>query len=183
MKIEIETNRGYFGNLLLVSGNGRNVGKTFFACRIIELLAQKHPVTAVKISPHLHEIPENAVVLFRTEDFIVINETEISDKDSSLFLQSGAAKVLFVMAKPENLHDAFQYLKPYLTSGPVVCESAGLGEIIDAGLSFFIKNPNITIIKNHKQAQRSQIIENDGQNLHFDITRIEFDDNQFKLKD
>ena len=79
MKIEIETNRGYFGNLLLVSGNGRNVGKTYFACRIIGLLSQKNPVTAVKISPHVHEIPENADILIRSEDFIVINETEISD--------------------------------------------------------------------------------------------------------
>jgi len=176
-------NRLYFGNLLLVSGNGRNVGKTFFACRIIELLAQKYPVTAVKISPHLHEIPENSDILYRTDDFVVINETEISQKDSSLFLQSGAKKVLFVMAKPENLNDVFQSIKPGLTNGPVVCESAGLGEIIDAGLSFFIKKPNEAIIKNHKQARRSQIIENNGQNLNFDITQIEFEDNQFKLKD
>jgi hypothetical protein len=182
MKTDRENNSGYFGNLLLVSGNGRNVGKTFFACRVIELLSQKHAVTAVKISPHFHEIPENSDVLFRTDNFAVINETEITNKDSSLFLQSGAAKVLFVAVKPENLHDAFQYIKPDLTSGPVVCEGAGLGEIIDAGLSFFIKKPNEAIIKNHKQALRSQIIDNDGQNLHFDFTRIEFEDNQYKLR-
>jgi hypothetical protein len=183
MKKDEENKHRYYGNLLLVSGNGRNVGKTFFSCQIIKFLAQKHPVTAVKISPHLHEIPENSDVLNRTENFIVINETEISHKDSSLFLQSGAAKVLFVMSKPENLNDAFQYLKPYLTRGPVVCESAGLGEIIDAGLSFFIKNTNDAIIKNMKQVQRSQIIENDGQNFHFDIARIEFENNLFHLKD
>jgi hypothetical protein len=87
------------------------------------------------------------------------------------------------MTKPEKLHDAFQYLKPYLRSGAVVCESAGLGEIIDAGLSFFIKNPKDEIIKNRKQAQRTQIIENDGQNIRFDFARIEFENNLFCLKD
>jgi hypothetical protein len=182
MKKYEENYRGYYGNLLLVSGNGRNVGKTFFACRIISLLAQKQQVTAVKISPHLHEIPENIDVLCRTENFTVINETEINRKDSSLFLQSGAVKVLFVMCKPENLHEAFQHIKPYLTSGPVVCESAGLGETIATGLSFFMKKPNDAIIKNLKQAQRSQIIENDGQNIHFDFARIEFENNLFYLK-
>jgi hypothetical protein len=178
-----EHNNEFFGNVLLVSGNGRNVGKTFFACRIIELLAQKYPVTALKISPHFHQIQPNADVIFYSDDFTVINETEISHKDSSLFLQAGATKVLFVLVKTENLKEAFQYLKRLLTEGPIVCESAGLNEIINPGLSFFLKKPGEPIIKNQIQAENSQIIENDGNNLNFDITRIGFEDNLYNLKD
>jgi hypothetical protein len=178
-----EFNKEFFGNLLLISGNGRNVGKTFFACRVIELLAKKHPVTAVKISPHFHKIPENADILFHSKEFIVINETEITHKDSSLFLQAGATKVLFVMAKSKNLHDAFQFIKPNLKCVPVICESAGLCEIIDSGLLFFIKNPNNAINKNQTLTQCSQIIENDGQKFNFDITRIAFENNHYFLKD
>ena len=109
----------FFGNFLIISGNGRNVGKTFFACRIIEFLSQNHAVTAVKISPHFHQISENSDILINSEQFVVINETEISHKDSSLFFQSGAAKVFYVMANPENPEKAFQFLKPKLAEGPV----------------------------------------------------------------
>lgn len=182
MNQQQDFNEEFFGNLLLISGNGRNVGKTFFACRTIEYLSQKYPVTAVKISPHFHKIPENADVLFHSEDFTVINETKIIQKDSSLFLQAGAAKVLFVMAGPENLENAFQFLNPLLTEGPVICETAGLGEIINAGLSFFLKKPGEPIVKNQIQAQLSHLIENDGQTLDFDITQIGFENNHFFLK-
>jgi hypothetical protein len=172
----------YFGNLILISGNGRNVGKTFFTCLIIEFLSQKHTVTAVKFTKHFHQLPDNAEVLINDDDFIVLNETTISHKDSSLFLQAGATKVLFVMVRPENIEKAFQFIKYHLTDGPVICESAGLGEIIDSGLAFFLKKPGEPIIKNKKQSQLSQIIENDGQTLNFDINRIGFQNNQFFLK-
>ncbi|MCA1760074.1 MAG: hypothetical protein LC658_09925 [Bacteroidales bacterium] len=182
MNLQSKNNKEFFGNFLIISGNGRNVGKTFFACRIIEFLSQKHAVTAVKISPHFHSIHENAEVLINNDDFIVFNETTISHKDSSLFLQNGATKVLFVMVSPENLEKAVNSLKPLLTEGPVICESAGLGEIIDAGLAFFLKKAGELISKNKKQSQLSQIIENDGQSLNFDIHRIGFENNQFFLK-
>ncbi len=183
MNLQSKYNKEFFGNFLIISGNGRNVGKTFFACRIIEFLSQQHPVTAVKISPHFHQISENADILINSEHLVVINETEITHKDSSLFLQSGAAKVFFVMTNPENPEKAFQFLKTKLTEGPVVCESAGLGEFIDAGLSFFLKKPGDPILKNNWAAKHSHIIENDGGILNFDITKIKFEDNKFCLKD
>ena len=182
MNLQSKYTKEFFDNFLIISGNGRNVGKTYFACRIIEMLSKNHAVTAVKISPHFHQISENADMLINSEHLVVINETEISHKDSSLFLQSGAAKVFYVMANPENPEKAFQFLKPILTDGPVIFESAGLGEIIDAGLSFFLKKPGDPILKNNWAAQYSHIIENEGEILNFDITKIGFEDNQFDLK-
>ena len=182
MNLQSKNNKEFFGNFLVISGNGRNVGKTFFACRIIEFLSQNHAVTAVKISPHFHQIHDNAKVLINDDDFIVLNETEKTHKDSSLFLQSGAAKVFFVMANPANPEKAFQFLKPKLKEGPVIFESAGLGEIINAGLSFFLKKRGDPILKNNWAAQHSHIIENEGGILNFDITKIGFEDNQFDLK-
>lgn len=182
MNLQSKNSKEFFGNFLIISGNGRNVGKTFLACRIIEFLSQNNAVTAVKISPHYHQIHENVKVLINDDDFIVLNETEKTHKDSSLFLQTGAAKVLFVMVRPEKLEKAFQSLKPLLTEGPVIFESAGLGEIINAGLSFFLKKPGDPILKNNWAAKHSHIIENEGGILNFDITKIGFEDNQFDLK-
>ena len=171
------------GNLLLISGNGRNVGKTFFACRLIEYLSPNYPVTAVKISPHFHQIQENADVMFHSEEFIVINETEKTHKDSSLFLQAGALKVLFVMVRPENTEKAFQYIKPLLASGPAICESAGLYEWVDPGLFFFVIKAGDSFVKNGRAAQNAVVIENDGITLNFDVNEIGFENNQFYLID
>lgn len=182
MNVHQEVDKEFFGNLLLISGNGRDVGKTYFACQIIKYLSEKYPVTAVKISPHFHEITENTDILFKSEDFIVVNETTITRKDSSLFLQAGAVKVFFVMAKPEKLTKAFQFFKPFLIEGPVICESAGLGEIVNTGLSFFLRKPDEPVVKNQKPAQYAQIVENDGQSLNFNFDRIGFKNNQFFLK-
>jgi hypothetical protein len=87
------------------------------------------------------------------------------------------------MANPEYPEKAFQFLKSFLTEGPVIFESAGLGEIIDAGLSFFIKKPGDPILKNKTAAQHSYIIENEGGIMNFDITKIGFEDNKFDLND
>jgi len=43
-----------YPNILLVSGNGRNSGKTTLACKIIERFSKDHEITGLKISPHFH---------------------------------------------------------------------------------------------------------------------------------
>jgi len=91
--------------------------------------------------------------------------------------------VLFVMVKPENLGLAYQQIKPYLLNGPVVCESAGLHDLISPGLFFFIKKPSETVLKNASAEKIAITVENDGRYLSFDVSRIDFRNNQFYLND
>lgn len=170
-----------FPNFLLIAGNGRNVGKTFLACKIIEHLSKKQAVTGIKISPHFHAV-EKEKIRIQTNDFIIIEECQSTQKDSSLLLQAGAKKVYFVMAAQENLKKAFSNLIDILPQTAVVCESGGLQEFINPGLFLFVKRIGDEITKPHLLKFSPKIIENDGINFNLDISAIEFINNRFLLQ-
>ncbi|NQU52566.1 MAG: hypothetical protein HQ522_08505 [Bacteroidetes bacterium] len=167
-------------NLLLIAGNGRNVGKTFLATKIIKQLSQKEEVVGVKISPHFHPFDEETV-LFKNDEFVILEEKKINSKDSSLLLQAGAVKVYFVMVLQQNLQQAFLQLNKFLPQKAIVCESGGLHEFINPGLFLFVKRAGEEIRKEHLLKFLPQIVENDGTNFTLDISNIEFNNNHFSL--
>lgn len=175
------TNHIKMTNLLLIAGNGRNVGKTFIACKIIEYLSKTLEVTGLKISPHFHDVPEQEI-LFRNEHFIIVNETQINSKDSSLMVQSGAKKVFFVMVHQGYLHEAFEKLQHFLSGNIIVCESGALREIVTPGLFLFLKRKGEEIMKPQFLMYSPVVVNNDGFDFDFDIERIELKNNEVGLK-
>ena len=157
------------------------MGKTFLACKIIEQISKISEVTGIKISSHFHPVKKDNV-LIETNEFIIVKETEISGKDSSLMLQAGAIKVYFVMAAQENLQNAFLWLNKVLPEEAIVCESGGLGEIADPGVFLFVKNTDDQIVKKGYVQFSPRIVENNGENFDFNIRDISFDNNRFSLK-
>jgi len=168
-------------NMILISGNGRNVGKTFLACKIIQHLSQKVEVIGLKISPHFHEYNKLDVV-FKNDKFVILDEKQINTKDSSLMLQAGAKKVWFVMVEQKNLKDAFKYLKSNLSDKTVICESGGLHEFVTPGLYLFVKRTGEEIVKTHLLKYSPIIVNNDGKNFDFDIRSIVLQNHKFSLK-
>lgn len=168
-------------NLLLIAGNGRNVGKTTLACRIISHFANEMPVTAVKISPHFHDFDATDLV-FGTENFVIINETKRTEKDSSLMLQAGASKVFFVMAKTGYLSEATEKLLQFLPENLIVCESGGLHEFVTPGIFLMVKRTGDEIVKTHLLNYSPTIVVNDGKDFDFDIRRLKFSNNKISLK-
>ena len=61
-------------NMILIAGNGRNVGKTTFASNIIRHLSASTTVIGIKVSPHIHDLNEDLVVIQKTDDFVVAEE-------------------------------------------------------------------------------------------------------------
>ncbi|QIA07822.1 molybdopterin-guanine dinucleotide biosynthesis protein MobB [Draconibacterium halophilum] len=169
-----------YPNLLLIAGNGRNVGKTYFACRIIESLSKQTPITGLKITSHIHE-HNSEDVLQKDKHYVILQEKQITSKDSSLMLQAGAKQVFFVMAAPEYLIEAFEKLSAYLPETPIVCESGGLHEIINPGLFFFVQSPGNMVKKPHHLIHNPIIVYNDGENLKFDYSKIQVNNNKFSL--
>lgn len=158
-------------NLLLIAGNGRNVGKTFLACEIIKQLSVFADVIGLKISPHFHDYNSDDI-LFKSDNFIILNERQINSKDSSLMLQAGAKQVFFIMVKHTHLNSAFEYIKKHLSNKIVVCESAGLIEIIKPAHFLFVKRAVQNIVKKHHLEYSPLIVNNDGTNFDFDINSI-----------
>ena len=125
----------YYPNILLISGNGRNVGKTTLSCALIEHF-KSEKIIAVKISPHTHEFDANVEdVLFQTKDIIIIEEhRKDTGKDSAKFLKAGANRVFFIMVNDSYLQQAFDKLMEFVDEkSPMIIESAALRKIIIPG--------------------------------------------------
>lgn len=168
-------------NLLLIAGNGRNVGKTYFACKIIAQLSATTKVCGIKISSHFHSFCEKDI-LFQNEHFILLEEKQNSTKDSSLMLKAGAKHVYFIMTKQEHLHEAFQKIQSHLPEYAIVCESGGLHEIVTPGLFFFVHQSGKELEKKHHLNYSPIIVYNNGKEFDFDINHLNFINNKFTRK-
>jgi len=130
-----------YGNLLLISGSGRNSGKTALACRLIEQLSSIG-IISVKISPHFHSSKGDSEILFRTAGYEIYEERSAgTDKDTSRMLRSGARKAIYIQASDSFLEDSF--LKVYSLipeSNAVVCESPALIRFIEPGMFVYMES-------------------------------------------
>lgn len=127
-------------SFMIVSGNGRNSGKTSFVCDIIKAHRNTFPLTAIKVSPHFHQQKAGKEILFSGNGFnISIEKDELASKDTSRMLQEGAARVYYIEAKDEHLKEALGKLLPLIpASTPVICESAGMRDLLSPALFIMI---------------------------------------------
>lgn len=125
-------------DFFLISGSGRNVGKTTLACKIIELLSLEGEVTAVKISKHVHLLSEKQKVIFELPGLLIAEERDTkSSKDSSRYLQAGANSSLFIQATEECYSDLANWMKENLKK-TVVCETGYLGNFLIPKKAFYV---------------------------------------------
>jgi molybdopterin-guanine dinucleotide biosynthesis protein A len=131
-------------HVLMIAGTGRNVGKTTLACRLITQTAKKFAVTAVKISPHMHQQEEPGEVLAETNDYLLLRERgSNSTKDSGRMLAAGATEVFYLQLRHRNLTTEFlKFLQHLPSSQPVIIESGALLELAQPGLFVLVKNKN-----------------------------------------
>jgi len=138
-----------FDRMILIAGDGRNVGKTTLACQLIREWSAREPVTAIKTSPHFHALQSDDEILERGAGYVIVRENKLSQKDSSLFLQAGASTVYFIMASQEKLGEAFLRLLPELEGKMVIAESGGLNEYVRPGRFLFVCRKGRDIVKKH----------------------------------
>ncbi len=169
-------------NMLIIAGEGRNVGKTWLACRIIRQLSVSEDVTAMKISSHFHETDQQDIFFEKKGRYIILEEKSISGKDSSLMLQAGAKKVFFIMAPGEYLREAFLLVRPFLEEGPVVCESGGLINIVQPGVFLFVKRPGTPVPGTLLLQYDPVIVSHDPENPDMTAGSFEFTDKRMIRK-
>lgn len=174
-----------YRNFILISGTDRNVGKTTFACKLIERFSNAG-VTGLKISPHWHipDLPEN--IIYQDEHFMVMEEKNSDGhKDSSKMLVSGAKKVYYIQATDGYLGEAFSYLvKNAIGREPVVCESAALRQVIRPAAHFRVTRDIGGANKglNQKIPVGYFVKAKDG-DFDFNLDRIELSVNGWLIKD
>lgn len=124
--------------LLIISGAGRNVGKTTLACRLIGKYKKQVRVMAVKICPHFHDLTPGQKIVVQHEGMIISEEHDRnSSKDSSRYLQAGADQAFYVQSTADNIPIVYQWMKENL-KGWVICESASLGSHVIPDQAVFV---------------------------------------------
>ncbi len=181
LEMAAKSNKQIMDNMILIAGNGRNVGKTYLACEIIKHLSLSSRVVGIKISPHFHDVSAGSSVLYENERFIIVYENATTMKDSSLMLHSGAKKVFFIMGEQEHLEEALSLISNELEDHAIVCESGGLAEMVRPGLFLFVKSKDEHIQKMHLLEHVPIIVNNDHVSFDFDLKRIGYRDNQITL--
>ncbi|NOU59105.1 hypothetical protein [Marinifilum caeruleilacunae] len=174
-------------HIILLAGNGQNVGKTLFACRLIESLKSKFDVVGIKICPHFHELPADTIFIKKTDDYQIIKEyKEEGSKDSNRLLSAGAKEVYYIQAKDDKLKEVLDLLDNMISSlGPVIIESGGLRNILKPGLFLMIENKNNKKLKPQTIDYRKLAdvnIEFDGEQFNFDPKNIEFSNQKWVIK-
>jgi len=179
MNLTINTAKKHIKNLLLISGSGRNAGKTTLACAIIKEVSTKSAIYALKISPHFHKLSKNQELLVQHEGFKIFREKDKNaSKDSSRMLQAGAKDVFYIQCKDDNVAEAFQRALQFIPkNAPVVCESGSLAKYCKPGLHLLIDNTvnedyKKTFLENMQLA--NHIITFDGTNFSLNINHISF---------
>lgn len=131
----------YLPNLLLISGSGRKVGKTWLACNLIRKWKNHVPVVAIKISRHRHDPAYRMKQLVSGEGFVIWEEFAGSWKDTGKFFDAGAYPVLFVEADTKYLFDAFRHAIDFTGKDRmIICESGGLINFVKPGFMIFIQS-------------------------------------------
>lgn len=139
----LSTQKPVNNHLILISGTGRNSGKTTMACKLIEKLSLTHTVIAIKISPHPHQ-NQTLQPLVTGDGFNIWHETTPPEgKDSWRMLQAGAEKVFYIESENDSLIQAFQEVEKLIQPNAIIiCESGGLRHFIKPDLFLMATNPD-----------------------------------------
>jgi hypothetical protein len=134
----------FIPNLILIAGTGTKSGKTSMVCRIIEQFRNLN-ITAVKISPHFHEITPGLKTIHEEFGYAIYEETtRNSNKDTSRMLDSGAEKVYFAKVLDNRLKFVFDKIMDLIPEGtPIICESPALRNYIEPGV-FIVMSSDAT---------------------------------------
>jgi len=146
--------------LLLIGGSRQNVGKTTFACDLLNYFSSFNDIVYIKTSSHFHGVEDCDIIIFQDENITITEETELNrSKDTSRVLKAGARKSFFVQAKDEFVLRAYEILlEKNIDKSLIICESASLRNYVIP--HFFIalvidKNGNLS--SNKKILQKADI--------------------------
>ncbi len=144
----------FIPNLLIIAGTGNKSGKTSLACRILESLSALK-ITAIKITPHIHETTDGLIPLNEGKGFSIYEETNSSStKDTSRMLRSGADKVYFAKVWDDDLLTAFNKIMENIPDQtPIICESPALRKYVEPGAFVIMTSDSQHNKKNIKHLQ------------------------------
>ena len=134
-------------NILIIGSTGRNIGKTEFACRIIENHSTRSAIFGVKVIPidknegNCHrDIDTCGLCNSLTGDYKIIEDRdEGSQKDTSRMLKAGARRVFLLLVDKNSLEKGMEAILAAIPEGSlIIIESNTIRKVIEPGLFLVI---------------------------------------------
>lgn len=174
-------------NIILISGSGRNVGKTTLACNIIKKLSVNTIVFGLKISPHFHKTSELQKLISEGEGYKIYREFDkYSGKDSSKMLNSGAKEVYFMQCDDDKIKSAMNSISHLLPNDSIiVCESGSFSKTYKPGLHLLVvdEHPDDSKISyQHNLKNADKIINRSDFNMNDYFFDLNFNGTNWKMK-
>jgi hypothetical protein len=119
--------------LIVVSGSGKKVGKTYLVTALIRKFSLQFQLTGLKISPHIHDDLGGAELVAHIENrYNIYREYQVHRKNSGQFLHAGASRAFFMETGDEYLAEAYHHFRQHIITGKdaLICESGALADII-----------------------------------------------------
>jgi hypothetical protein len=175
-------------NFLIISGEGRNVGKTILACNIISKFSRTYNIISLKITPHVHKDIGNAKTLLSDDDSVLYEESgDYTRKDSSRMMAAGARRSFLLQVSDAKLKEGLKkFLKITGKNVMVVCESARLQTIVKPGISLFLRHVSCQTGKEKKKKPPtgiSRIVNFNINSFDLNLNTISIENNEWKLKE
>jgi hypothetical protein len=128
-----------FPNILLITGTGRNIGKTTLACRLIESVSKSFRVTGMKVTHH-HD---------GFHGLLIQEETDLlGRKDTSSMLRAGAERSFYCQTDQDSSGLLIPFLEKLATEGtPLIIESGALHTILKPGLLVLVSHSDPSLVK------------------------------------
>lgn len=135
-------------HLLIVAGTGRNVGKTEFACRLIDKLSSMHEIYSLKVSAvypdegNYHGNHSEDL----SKDYLFEEFRRDTVKDTSRMLRAGARKAFYLRSESAGIVRGFNDFREIIPAEAViVCESNSLWQYVKPGLLILISSADEAI--------------------------------------
>jgi len=169
------TERIYCPRVLIISGSGKNAGKTTLINALIHSLKPAYQVVAIKISPHFHPVRYNNFIFECAGKYSIYEELSVlPENDSSKMKQAGASRVFYIQSKDQYVGEAFLKCLEYVDDlFPVICESGSLDQMITPGLMIYIRNGEKEL-KMDAYERISMMIDRDRDHFKSVVDKISF---------
>jgi hypothetical protein len=174
-------------NWLIVYGTNRNSGKTTLITKIINHLHPGISIVGIKISPHFHQLEEDACVIEKSDEFVITRETNLNTgKDSSRILKAGAKEVFYLQVWDNNLDRVIPKILDLIKPGTaVICESGWARHLIDPGVFLILNRKGNTDIKSSLAVLKplaDRWVEFDGSGFDFNLNELAYKAGAWKIQ-
>jgi hypothetical protein len=179
---------------IMIGATSRNVGKTEFACQLIQQVAKTKPVIGVKVTTVAErdgQCPRGGqgcgVCSSLTGPYSITEETSMpSGKDTTRLLEAGATSVFWLRVLRDHLAEGIDALLKRIPSDlPVVCESNSVRSVLEPAVFVVVRSGQNDEIKPSCQAVMSQadcVVTYDGTGWDTQPSRCVWADQQWSLR-